>query len=568
MKLINTRSDLMTLVAASLIVATVGSARAQDGTSAASGAFDAAPFGFSERSAGGKAYGVRWAEPRKVRRLAVEFAADATVPPTESLKVQYWHRHWNGRPDPIATEVAAGGEGWAAMDDWTNGEWKTAETQVQADGKSLVFTFAPTSVKEIKEAGDQPVSYRKTIKLRLVSEQELPRPVRFQAFTDAVCQPLTVRILWGKPAEASIRTDSDDPCRLEVFNGSVVAVRPVKDGKILVDDRMGWTLPAGAEDGIEADLVMAVDSINARYDRTIVTVRSKNRPLSFAAAEAARGDRILVDDLGVLVVRGDDPATLDGYRQTLKEFPGRTIYDRVARAGEQTLDRAWGDMPIKHPLWFVHGLPGDRNAMRQDPNGDIGITNVRHWFARKNVRSAKDSDRKEWTEQMLWVRFGFPEDSRRGGRELKDGYLPLLKTWWQDGPLYYEQKTILDKLQPDLTDIRLDDPTVLLVKVRVVNASATDSAQARLRITTHDKEGEKLTLEGDRIIAMRELPRFRCLIRAGGRGELAQQGDAIGWSLTLAPGESHELFVAVPSVTLDKDEEINALAKRDFEADA
>ncbi len=59
-----------------------------------------------------------------------------------------------------------------------------------------------------------------------------------------------------------------------------------------------------------------------RLDRTIVTVRSWYRSFSFAADGVARGDRILVNELGVLVVRGDDASTLEGYRNALKEFPG------------------------------------------------------------------------------------------------------------------------------------------------------------------------------------------------------------------------------------------------------
>ena len=61
-----------------------------------------------------------------------------------------------------------------------------------------------------------------------------------------------------------------------------------------------------------------------------------------------------------------------------------------------------------------------------------------------------------------------------GGRELLDGFLPQLKTWWQDGPVYYEQITILDKLDKDLSVVHLDDPTLLLMQVRIVNISASE----------------------------------------------------------------------------------------------
>jgi hypothetical protein len=543
-------------------------------------AFDAAPFGVVESAADGKWYGIRWGQPRKIRRVVVEFASQPAAGhplagkplagAAEKLRVQYWHGAWNGRPDPIQAEAGAGGEGWAHMDDWTNGRWKDADARVHVDGKRLIFTFAPTAGKEFPGGKGPGVTYRKTLKVRVVSDEAMPRPVRFQTFTEAVCRPLSVRILWGAPGLSNLKIEGDDRGRLEVFNGIVRSVRPAPHSRTVVDRQMGFVLPGGQQGAIEADLVTALDPVSDRYDRTIVTVRSKYRPFSFAADQLARGQRILVDDLGVLVVRADDPVTLEGCRQQRREFPGKTVYNRVFAADEQTLARAWNDMPLKRPLYFVHGLPGNRNAIRQDPNGDISTTSVRHWFAWS--RSPRDSDRKDWEGDMLTLRFGFPSADRRGGRELLDGYLPVLRTWWLEGPVYYESSTVLDKLDPKLEDIRLDDPTVLLMQVRVVNTSASTAGTAHLRLGASAQAAEKLVVEGDRVLAVSPAgvpsgARLRYLLRTGGQGRLAQAGNAVDWSLELSPGQSHELLLLIPSITLTKDEEIAALRKRDFASD-
>jgi hypothetical protein len=529
-------------------------------------AFDAAPFGFCETMVQGKAYGVRWGEPRKIRRLVVEFPPDADLSEKDGLKLQYWHRAWNGRADRIETEVDPSAEGWAQMDDWTNGQWKDADARAEVQGKTWTFTFAPTGQKDIPGAGAAGVAYRKTLKVRVLGDKPLPKPVRLQALTDAVCQPLTVRILFGPPAASSVKIDGDDAGRLEVFNGTIRALRPLAGSGATVAGGAQWTLPGGGSGGLEADLLMAVDPVSERYDRTIVTVRSKFRPFSFTANEVARGDRILVNDLGVLAVRGDDAVTLEGYRQKLKEFPGRTVYDRIFGVEEQSLSRAWNEMPLKRPLNFVHGMPGNRNAMRQDPNGEITVTASGHWF--NLFRSPKDSDRKGWQGDYLTLFFGFPPGDRRAGRELLDGYLPLLRTWWVDGPIYYEQLTILDKLEPDLKEVRLDDPTLLLMRVRMVNTSATTPGAAKLRLSCHAQGDEKLVVDGDRALAQGQGGgRLRYLVKTGG-GTLAQDGNSVAWSLDLAPGASHEVFFAIPSVTLTKDEEIAALRKREFQADS
>ena len=522
--------------------------------------FDAAPHGIAETSPNGRAYGVRWGKARKIRRVVVEFGEKDKIPDPKNVHLQYWLDSWNGDADRVVASdpIACG---WMRMDDWTNGKWQDADTRLQIDGRRWTFTFAPSGEKEFAGLGRPGVGYRKTLKIRLFADQAIPRPAVFQALTDSVCRPLSVRVLWGKPAAKGIEIGGDDPCRLEVFNGSVKSVRPIVDSNFTVDDKKQWTLPKAVQGGIEVDLVTASDRTSKDSDRTIVTIRSKYRPFSFAADEVADGRRILVDDLGVLVVAGDDPITLAEYRETRQEQPGQTLYDRVFGHSEQTLDGAWGDMPKKFPLWFVHGLPGNRNAFKHFPNGDIAISSVRQWF---NVdRSPKDSERKNWGGNFLSLDFGFPDESLRAGRELHEGYLPLLRTWWVDGPIYYEQRAILDKLDGDLSQSLLDDPTVLLMKVRVVNTSATESGTAKLRLSAG---GDQLYLDGDRMMARGEGGgRLRYLLKTAAPAKTTAAGDCVNWSVELAPGQSQELYFAIPSVTLTDNDEIESLRKRDFD---
>jgi hypothetical protein len=534
---------------------------------AAGDAFDAAPFAQARYDPGAHTYTLQWDEPRKVRRIEVEFDADAALPAAGSVRVQYWRGAWDGRPDPIQSERGVAGAGWAAVDDWTNGRWKDADTRVEQSGNRWNYRFASTGEREFKDLGQPGVAYRKTLKIRLLTERSLPKPRRFRALTDAIYRPLSVRILWGQPAAAALRVDGGNAGRLEAYNGSIRAVRPLGGRDAVVGGDMRWTLAAGSRGGIEADLLMAVDPNDGRYDRTIVTVRSRHNPFSFAADEVARGERILVDDLGALVVRSDDSATLEGYRQARREFPGRTVYQRIADMPEQTLSGAWNDMPLKRPLWFVHGLPGNRNAMRQDPNGEILVTAAANWFSLPT--SPKDSQHKQWQGDWLRLGFGFPPADRRGGRELREGYLPLVRTWWVEGPIYYEQNAILDKLGPNLDDVHLDDPTLLLMQVRMLNVSASMPGVARLHLTSSAAQNERLVVEGDRVLARgTDKSRLRYVLRTGNRGKFAQSGDAVDWSLPLAPGQSHSLLAMIPAITLTKDEEIESLGRRDFDGDS
>jgi len=561
------------LIVTTLATVSIGIHVASDpvqASTAADTAFDAAPFGFEINDPGESAYGIRWAEPRQVRRVVLEFAPDAAIPAPDSVKIQYWHRIWDGKPDPVLSEINAGKVGWNKMDDWTNGEWKDADTQLQVDGKQWSFTFNPTGDKEFEDLGHPGVTYRKTLKIRAIASDKMPRPARLQAMTDSEYRPLTVRIHFGQPAEPSIRIAGAESFRFEVFNGKFVNVRPIKGVGPASKRSSQLVLPANAEGILEVDLMMAVNphpSAGVGNDRTVVTVRSQYRPFSFAPEEAARGDRILIDDLGVLVVTGDDAITLEQYREARKEFSGRTVYDRVFDEPEQTLQRSWNEMPLKRPLEFVHGLPGNRNAYHQHAEGIIDIAGKSKWF--EKFPSEKDEARKLWKGHTYHLQFDFAPDDLRGGRELKDGYLPQLRTWWQDGPIYYEQTTILDKIDGNLSTIRLDDPTALLMRARVVNTSADEPGTATLSINGSDPDREKLYCQGDRILADFEgKPRLRALCNTAGRGQLLDDGDGVLWSLDLKPGDSHNFYLTVPSITLSGEDEIEPLRQRNFDADS
>ena len=159
------------------------------------------------------------------------------------MRVQYWHRHWDGKADPIVRYSPAG-SGWAPLDDWTNGQWKDADAELSIAGRDATFSLAPSGAKEFPDLGSPGVSYRKTLKVRVVADVPLPKIARFQVLTISELRPLTVRILWGQPACAELKTAAPDPCRLEVFNGLCAAIRAAAGGNFTVAADGTWTLPA------------------------------------------------------------------------------------------------------------------------------------------------------------------------------------------------------------------------------------------------------------------------------------------------------------------------------------
>ncbi|MCL2329848.1 MAG: hypothetical protein FWC56_00930 [Phycisphaerae bacterium] len=531
--------------------------------------FDAAPFALPlDGDDASHALGLRWSEPRKIRQVVVDWGKGNAVP-TDEVQVQYWKNHWDGQADP--KKAGTGSAGWAEMDDWTNGEWKTAQAKVEKKGSVWTFTFEPTSTKEFEKIKDDKAApYRKTLKIRLTTQQPLPKPKEIRALTEAVYQRLTVRVLFGQPADKRIHIEKTESGEWpNGYNG---------DSFIPVDSPTHWSCPAvGGEQ--EFYIQMAVDPNNPLYDRTVVTVPSKTRPFSFAADEVAKGDRILIDDLGILVVKVDDPITsIEEYRKQLRAsnataiaksaISGRTLYEQIKDLPEQTLTKAWKDMPPRNPMHYIHGLPGDRNAMQQRFNGEIHVTKRDHWF--KLQPSPRDTDRKEWTDDYLRVKFGLPDDEHsRGERSLLEGRLPILTSPWKKDSLTYEMTTAMDLLsRGDLTQVKLDDPTVLLCQIKVTNTSSSAEETAQLVFDCGGNKDEKLIIENEQAIGIEGgKRRVRFIVHGTEKGTLTPQETTVKWTMPLKPGESHTIYVFVPSITISTPEEIDALRKRDFDAD-
>lgn len=528
--------------------------------------FDVAPFGYRDDAPDGSAHAVRWAEPRKIRRVEFEFEPGAAMPAADKVRLQYWHNTWNGQADPVLKECSPCAFGWVATDDWTNGKWKDADTELSVDGSRWVITFHPTDRTEFSELNGPGVGYRKTLKIRIVSDRAMPRLKALRALTDATMRSVSVRIAWDEPGATCMQAQTDRSGGLEVFNGAVQSIRPLADSGVCVDRDLHWTAVPNKAGGIEADLLVTANPIDETSDRTIVTLRTKQQPFSFAADEAIRGNRILVDDLGAMVTRADDPILLADYRKQRNEEARKTVYARVFDETEQTLQRAWNDMPARYQIWFVHGLPGNRNVVRQDRNGVIDIWKIDRWF--HLPKSERDTERKSYDGEMLTLDFGLPTNEQQGGRELRDGYLPEVRTWAIDGPICYEQTTILDKLEPDLDKVRMDDPTVLLMRLRVVNVSASQQGTARFRLVSHANQPDRLVLDGDCVVAKHGgATAVRCLVKSDGHGTLKEDAGAIAWSVDLTPGQSQDFVAMMPTVAVTK-AEIDALRQRDFDADS
>ena len=118
---------------------------------------------------------------------------------------------------------------------------------------------------------------------------------------------------------------------------------------------------------------------------------------------------------------------------------------------------------------------------------------------------------------------------------------------------------VVNTLTGNLADIQLDTPTVLMMQIHVVNTSNTEPATATLHLTsTPAGSRETLTLDDRRVFATDDdQRRLRCLIDFADQGQVTNEPNGPLWSFELAPGTSHTIQLAVPSITLTEDAEID-----------
>lgn len=495
-------------------------------------------------------YVLWWEDPRDVHGVRVTFSE--LVSADHLPELHYWQRNWpRVRVDRNAI-VGAGAQGWLPVDDWITGQWQMAATMAGSEGRCWTYTFRPLGAEGIAEANDFPVTFRRTLRLRLYSEGALPGIESVAVLTDSQWREAELCLEWGDNASGENCWDG----HLEAFNGYVLGVAPLNDRcQVLADGSWRSTI-CGNASGIKARVRYAWNEDRNSYDRTILTLRAVAQPsFSVCVNDIVAGEQVYVPDWGVAVGCAVGYPGLATVRSKWEAGRSKTTFARVEELPEQTWERAWAEMPRKGRFYFVLGCEGGRQKFRLEPNGDLLLPQN---YIRK-VRG-KDSDHLLWEGECLTYRFGLPEPATR---ELLDGYLPIMHTSWATHPIAYSQEAFATWLLPESFEEDKrggDDTIVALLRWRLMNVGQGPEV-ARICIQTADARGdETLTVEGGLLYAANEAgKRLRLSLDTGGRGVLRCEGSAVVYELALAPGEQHSVVVKVPFVTLAAAPELAAL---------
>jgi len=212
---------------------------------------------------------LQWEEPRDIYKVILK-----TSHPSELLnnKIQYWHNNWPQKRIPKG-EVDTGVLGWAAQDDWFNGEWKDADTRAETKGNSVIYTFNPINAKEFQDE-DFDAVYRRSLKLRLPLEKDSPEIEKIEVFSNSVWKETEVKIEWGNQM-----AEENWQGHFEVYNGELEDIEALADN-VTVGDQFNLRCD-GNPGSIKLKLRYTYNEDPSSSDRTIVTLRSPAKSFSF-----------------------------------------------------------------------------------------------------------------------------------------------------------------------------------------------------------------------------------------------------------------------------------------------
>ncbi len=391
--------------------------------------------------------GLEWDEPRDVERIVVTYVDE--VPP--DLQVEYWQANW---PTPAPERRTGARRGWIGRDDPWHGRWITVRAECVVDGETCTFVFDPVDGPELRpwvswqaleEAEDYLASFRRTLKVRLVSGGVRQPVVRhIEATSGSRWREGKIRAVFDSHSNAT----PDRTLTIRAANGRILAAQEVH-----ADEARFEVLYAGS-DALEAD-------------RTILTIGGPIPTFSFLVGDLDRGP-IYLPDHGVAITRAEATLSLDDLRQQLADAP-RPIYDRVFDEPEHSLARAMAEIP---PLdvekqdsymglgrYLPLGIDGGRQEFALRHNGELFV-------AKSQLKlSGRDAARLLWAGQQMRFRFGTgdPPDFRETGHHteqtLLEGWLPVVISRWTDRELAFEETTFATLLAKPLRALANDVET-------------------------------------------------------------------------------------------------------------
>jgi hypothetical protein len=505
----------------------------------------------------GQNLGVEWREERDVHRIRVRFAASAP----KGIRVQYWFHTWPA-PPPEMPNIED------QVDDPWQGEWLTAETEGECHAAECDFTFRPLATTENPLGKNLPgVRYRRTLKLRVAVDANLPPVTGFEVFSDAVEKPMSLRIALGRGDAKPLRWTGS----VEIDDGRLVSTKPMgfqKGDTLQAPNR--WSFEgAQAGKGVLLDIIAAGHTLPGTLDCTLVTVRAKagseDRSFTFNVDDLSRSP-IYIPAVHAYITDASQSAE---FRQPTGKGPH--IRSLIPKEPEQSYERASREIPPLDPWQDQYGrtiympLAADSSWQKFafQYGGNVFISRgLPDTLWSSGTKAMGDEKRRLiWEgERITWKigtgRTPYYREDRKATVSLEEGYLPVVAQSWESDGLKYKEEAFTTLLRGPLSPrdpARSEQtPAVLMLRLQASNPG-TEARAAHVWLNTDP--GEELRLNGRELIATGnakgayERPIVRAAIETAAQVFMDNQRKAAHFAFVLRPGGSASIVLKLPFVS-------------------
>jgi hypothetical protein len=505
-----------------------------------------------------KTLGVEWREERDVQRIHLSFQ-DA---PPKDLRIEYWFHTWPA-PPPQMPNIED------QVDDPWQGKWLTAETEGGCHDLECDFTFRPLAGTENPLAKNLPgVRYRRTLKLRIASGENLPLLPLFAVYSDAVEQPMSLRIALGHGDTKPLRWTGS----VRIDNGWLVDTKPMgfAQGDTFQKVPTRWSFE-GAETGkgLLLDIIAAGHTLPGTLDCTLVTVRAKagseDRSFTFNVDDLSRGP-IYIPAAHAYITDASQSAE---FRQPAGKGPH--IRSLIPKQPDQSYERASREIPPLDPWQDQYGRPiymplapdSSWQKFAFQYGGNVFISRgLPDTLWSSGTKAMGDEKRRLiWEgERITWKigtgRTPYYREDRKASVSLEEGYLPVIAQSWESDGLKYREEAFTTLLRGPLSPrdpARSEQtPAVLMMRLQATNPG-TEARAAHVWLNTDP--GEELRLDGRELIAtgnakgVYERPIVRAVIESAAQVFMDNQRKAAHFAFTLRPGGSASIVLKLPFVS-------------------
>lgn len=538
-----------------------------------------------------------FADPRDISLVHVLFEPSFVYIGNTSIitGVYYWKFEWpEKRPQ---SNEGSGQSGWTAHDDWFKGAWKAADiTSTRHPGVPLTlsFSFNPLASR------DYPVTFRRTLKLRVQFNEKIVHVDKVKdvrIFSTTLCAP----------ASFSIAAD------LAVIDPVNMYTATIWNGYFTQHDKPIEDLKVGAMFDAPVALLSAIRGEPWSFDDTQVTIwMPGQKSFTFAMEDLARDGYILVPAAHVVVSTGERHLSWGEAWSDIKarqvevsakhpgtlEAPallGKTVHDRIFELPEQDLDHALATFKGKQLMHFVLGCEGVRSKCAISIGGNIHSGNR---FIKKVA--GPDTQRVLWKKAMFKIAKAIVVDdepagvdlsSKLEGRQLLDGFLPVItSTWNAPRGITIQQEAFATLLRGTVVEQRPigDDDIVVMERLILKNGSASDHA---LSISVMFGECDtiadgilpeplfdRITMEPANnvaghfvILGTPQGKEYRCMVVAGDDGFIISgehdRLPALELRVTLPAGSLKRVCFKFPMLAIDAAATANHLASLDHDGE-